>query len=358
MDFTSAISHSTSRPLQHEVYIPPVSGNRIRHEPVIDVTSFSDDGFADFTLDLTCMSPPGSPSGRTVSMSSSHVLFSSPPSPRPLSLLSENPSTSHLQSKERPTSQDGRKLSSTTSASVIHGSWPVTRFTGRGTPIDRSRRSEWGSTNGEDGIIFSTSASLDSDNRTDPGVGAPPNWFSSLQTQHDLEPVLLPEPSKVEMQPLSSDWDSVMHTVLESSGSSSALPRKGDDSAEQKGLDGTIDLSGVEMDLRLDASLDLGLGNGTSWYETGIPSGRAASSAGGSPSAYSTPPESPIQSQSECGSQLDDTVVVERPPENVGPIQKDEVHPKKDQEPGHWWHRIFIRFRKVKKVLKSHRSCV
>ncbi|KAJ7590798.1 hypothetical protein C8J56DRAFT_543053 [Mycena floridula] len=411
MDFTSAISHSSSRPLQREIYIPPVSSKKVRREPVIDVTSFSDDGFTDFDLDLTCMSPPGSPIGHTASLSSGHGLLPSPPSPRPLSFLSESPSTlttSQLQqlSKEqqRRTSQvlPSPKLSSTTSASIAHGSWPVTRYAGRGTPIDRSRRSEWGSTHGtdtvgEDGLLFSTvrSSSLDSGKRSDwitpnmTGVGAAQNWFSSLHIQRELEPILseplkrresvldprresmldpLPESSKIKMQTFNSDpaeWDSVMQTVLGSgvpSGSSSANHSPGksayDDANGTSPIDIETSASGIDMDLRLNEALDLGLGmgNGMNWYELGILSGRAASSAGDSPSAYSTPPGTPRESQSACGSQLDGTVVLEKDPESVVIVQREEPHFKQDVEGEHWWRRVFSRFRKVQKMLRSNRS--
>lgn len=159
------------------------------------------------------------------------------------------------------------------------------RYTGRGTPIDRSRRIEWASTHagfnesdvshgrvGEDGILFSDSdmqvqlrsASLDSATRPSQsqrsvspdwnfvcpspsnmtGVGAgvgsatttTPNWFANFPPHRELEPLgrsrscvmalpAEPLPSKIKLDGLESDpseWDSLMQTVLGSGDSPSS----------------------------------------------------------------------------------------------------------------------------------------
>lgn len=444
MDFTSAISHSSSRPLQIEIYIPPASSKRSslgHQEPVIDLSSFSDDGFHDFTLDLGCMSPPPSPPGsllaRTITRSdSTHgpggglglgiPALPSPPSPRPLSFLQDNSSmtTSQLQEhsreQQRRTSQvlPSPKLSAITSASALQSSWPLT---GRGTPVDHSRRSEWGSlsadhhhttagiiTNrgegagvGEDGVLFSTStttitggggggvgssSSLDSAIRPSQchsinmtGVGAGSSaWLTNLRQlersasrilqrsphsellddsdigmgeeieTEDIPPVpllssdtmttreqttttSLPEDSRIKLQVDSdpAEWDSLMQTVLGSTGASSSsasssetrqevppnplqptiiqtTERNHEDGSTQLVDDNSPEAAAAISEIDQAFRIGIGLDDIAQFRVPDPSSGTRAGGGGGtqtecddSPSAYSTPPATPRESQSQ-----------------------------------------------------------
>lgn len=223
-------------------------------------------------------------------------------------------------------------------SSVPRGSWPLMKYVGRGTPIDRSRRIEWSGTMGddvgEDGLLISDArpTSLDYSVRRSSQRSISPEW-------HDVVPSrrasTLParsrsrtfatqsaiEKPEIKLEGLSSDnseWSSFMQTVLSStdstsvtasaSGSTSNLPniplqdKPPEDQPEFK-EPLTLALSpeevrqldtGIEMDLGINEALDLGLGTrgGMNWFALGLlpASGRE------SPSVYSsaiqTPPAS------------------------------------------------------------------
>lgn len=192
MDFCSAISHSSSRPLEKEIYIPPVkAADRQLRESTIDVTSFGHDGFSDFELDLDCLSNPPSPpdsargSFSDVDLGNHHQVLTAALLP----LITHSPSSlttaqlqAYSQEQQKRTSQclPSPRHSPATSPQIARNSLPAIRYTGRGTPVNQARRSQWASTHtgvgesdagrivGEDGtLLFSQtrSGSLDSTSR-------------------------------------------------------------------------------------------------------------------------------------------------------------------------------------------------
>ncbi|KAJ2916087.1 hypothetical protein MD484_g4338, partial [Candolleomyces efflorescens] len=207
------------------------------------------------------------------------------------------------------------------------GSWPGLKYTGRGTPIDRSRSREWGGLIteedevAEDGVLFSPprSASLDSHVRSSQNPMSSPQWSylppllsatpsRSVSAMEDGQPdgveaIVEPPP---ELAPLNigadqaEDWDSIMWSVLgskkepEASSSTSDSGKEvysaqvGDDQAQSdgpvdQGVEGDhrptappVDFpmmtpdqieelhSGLESHLGIHQALDLGLGIGIS----------------------------------------------------------------------------------------------
>ncbi|KAJ7183784.1 hypothetical protein C8R46DRAFT_1186690 [Mycena filopes] len=144
-------------------------------DATLDVTSFSADGFSDFKLDLTCLSsplsPPPSPPPPSDSPFSSYLPSSPPASSRRSVSFTTGPTPSLGRASSTPRLSTSPRISLTgPAASTTASSWPLSRYVGRGTPIDHKRRSEWGGNGaggdevGEDGVLFSTvrSTSLDS----------------------------------------------------------------------------------------------------------------------------------------------------------------------------------------------------
>lgn len=221
------------------------------------------EGFSHFELDLSCLSRPASPAP-----SSCYHLPPSTPSPPP----SPPPPVQHTLSRTKsfaqqaiaPLKKTTKKLSSAHLSSMTmppgssRGSWPGVKYTGRGTPIDRSRNREWGGfiteedEVAEDGVLFSSlrSASLDSHVRPSQKSMSSPQWsylppllsatpsrsasaVDDEQTE-GAESVVEPPP---ELAPLNigadqaEDWGSIMRSVLGSKEpkASSSTP----DSAEE-----------------------------------------------------------------------------------------------------------------------------
>ncbi|KAJ3711300.1 hypothetical protein F5878DRAFT_90325 [Lentinula raphanica] len=239
-----------------------------------DVFSFKNDGFSDFTLDLSCLSNPSSPASSpgTIPLPSEDDNefidpFKTPSSPSagpflplPLTQQEGSPRGSPVPS-ETETTPSHKPSPITRATSLMRMSLPAMKYIGRGTPVDPGRRSQWGGRrkNGlneadvtEDGMMLfseelqTRSHSLDSHTYSHPNhrrslssewqtVGSPgpralsplPNMDidSSLErhtsttyrTPNYLEP--LPESSKIQIQVDSdpSEWDSIMKTVLGSS---------------------------------------------------------------------------------------------------------------------------------------------
>ncbi|KAG6885867.1 hypothetical protein C0992_004830 [Termitomyces sp. T32_za158] len=108
-------------------------------------------GFKDFDLDLTCLSLPASlpasiyEDARSISI----ALSVSPRHSISLSFRAPSP-TNSCRSKVSTTKSASPLLQNQSSTSVPRGPWPLVRYVGRGTPIDRTRRSEWGATSTED----------------------------------------------------------------------------------------------------------------------------------------------------------------------------------------------------------------
>ncbi|KAK6987562.1 hypothetical protein R3P38DRAFT_332829 [Favolaschia claudopus] len=155
------------------------SGGDERRDTILDVASFSAEGFTEFNLDLSCLSSSSSPSPPPSPFASAELPFppylhsSAPSSPRRVSFSAEPPpSLEHPLSPIRPSTSPRLSVSSVPSTGPGSSTWPVSRV-GHGTPIDRGRRSAWAGNAddagdedevAEDGVLFSTvrSRSIDS----------------------------------------------------------------------------------------------------------------------------------------------------------------------------------------------------
>lgn len=279
------------------------------------------EGFSTFELDLTCLSRPTSPSPS----SCIHL----PPVESPPSSPSSDPqqierslsrTRSFAQQAIAPLKKTTKRFSSSAQLSSMtmpssgsRGSWPGTKFTGRGTPIGRARNREWGNQIveeeevTEDGFLFSSlrSASLDSHMR--PSASLSPRWsylppLLSATPSHaeddedertERESICEPPPA---LAPISvgmdqgDDWDNIMKSVLgsqESPSTSSVDPRQQPSSTDENGPSGgegaadtteqrsaipIVDFpmmtsdqieelqTGLESHLGIHQALDLGLG--------------------------------------------------------------------------------------------------
>ncbi|KAG6874782.1 hypothetical protein C0992_006576 [Termitomyces sp. T32_za158] len=284
-------------------------------------------GFKDFDLDLTCLSPPTSPPASIYEDARSISIAPSVSPRHSISLSFRAPSPTHSRrSKVSTTKSASPLLQNQSSTSVPRGSWPLVRYVGRGTPIDRTRRSEWGATSTEDGDADGDG--VDEDGVFLPSVRGPsidsavsPDW-NILSRRASTVParastrVLRPSPA-IQIEGLGSEkpgeWASFVHTVLGESSSSSAASTSTSTSAStststaqpQPALlppaedpndedDTTLTMTpeqikqfdaelGIDLGLGLGGALDLGLGyrqsQGPSWFN---PGGRE------SPSVYSS----------------------------------------------------------------------
>nr|GAT60567.1 predicted protein [Mycena chlorophos] len=138
--------------------------------PLFDASAFSAEGFADFTLDLACLSPPSSPSNLPVAVDNDdgYMPASPPKSSRRSVSFSADPSTIVRPSSAPRLSFSGNGNGNGNGATAGVGSWTLGRYAtvGRGTPIDRERRSQWVGDGDEDedegeaneqGVLFSGS---------------------------------------------------------------------------------------------------------------------------------------------------------------------------------------------------------
>ncbi|KAJ7662856.1 hypothetical protein B0H17DRAFT_1257678 [Mycena rosella] len=298
----------------------------------LDVTSFSADGFSDFKLDLACLSttpsPPPSPPPPSDYPFSSYLPSSPPSSSRRSVSFSTGPSPSLGRVSSAPRLSTSPRISLISAPSNIPGSWPLSRYVGRGTPIDPSRRSEWGGRGpggedvAEDGVLFSTVRSTSIDSVPQPSqrsispltewnyISPPPVVYKPYSERRrstvSLEP--LPESAKIHLDGLdpnsSAEWASSMQMVLASPISASAstsTPELSSETHFESAMESVEELrtpeersearerAMSEMDLGLEslnAAVDQGLGlipGGMTWFDVGIlpSSGRA------SPSVYS-----------------------------------------------------------------------
>ncbi|KJA25105.1 hypothetical protein HYPSUDRAFT_65056 [Hypholoma sublateritium FD-334 SS-4] len=370
---------------------------RVPAESAIDTSIF--DVFTDFALDLTCLSPTTSPQPST-----SHLPLDRTPSPPTSPILSrsisfasasQTPAASSLSAKKSKKASSPQ-LSSTVPAGT-RGSWPLIKYAGRGTPIDRNRRLEWGGFSGEevaeDGALFSAarSTSLDSNAIRPSQRSLSPDWnyssnmSSSLShsthsesVSHKDRSVHEPPPELAPLEALGlnnpEDWDSIMQTVLsptrepelptptdtnnadedvkEESPSPYYSNRKDDKpvlplmTSEQMAQMN----NGVEIDLGIDAALDLGLGRrgGMNWFDLGMLP--ASASGRESPSVYSsqmvtpraTPPASVRASEHRSTTSA-----------KANPVGADENG--KSQVP-RWWQKIAMRVRQVHNIITIHKN--
>ncbi|KAF8992536.1 hypothetical protein BDQ17DRAFT_1369374 [Cyathus striatus] len=284
-------------------------------------------GFGDFDLDLSCLSlssvlpPPRTPSP--------------PPSPilsRSVSVVRQLRPLTKMPSKR----QSSPLLPPMASLSLTRGTWP-SDFTGRGTPIDRTRRSEWGGILGEeivgeDGVLLSSTAigSFDSPKPTS-HRSVSPDWNYVPSTTSAPASLLgaqkasgapdeVPELAPIEIKGLESDrpdeWDSIMEAVLRPadiiSGEGSRSRVLGEVEEEKKEEDSKDEVNGIAtpapvgaaaaattvvaisessepvLDLQagLDAALDMGLGLSGGRNGTGNGNGDSATSALSAPSDH------------------------------------------------------------------------
>ncbi|KAF8885471.1 hypothetical protein BD779DRAFT_675124 [Infundibulicybe gibba] len=303
-------------------------------------------GFTDFEVDLSWPTEP-SPSPST------SELPPSTPSPRPSVSISSQASISMTLGR-KPTLP---RLAPIAAASILRGSWPLAKYAGRGTPIDRHRTVEWGGLAGEgvgeDGVLFPTtrSPSMDSAVRAS-SRSVSPDWNdvspasqkrrsnSRLREASSKKTLVIdktiPEAIQINIDGIGAEdpgeWGSFVQTVLSTSQSASTSQHPSDtelghDTAlgaghEPSALDATraplerteefkfsrstehaappaeVSMSpeeirnldtGLDIDLNLDAPLDLGLSvNGhTDWPRPDPFAATAAESGRDSPSVYS-----------------------------------------------------------------------
>ncbi|KAL0057385.1 hypothetical protein AAF712_015971 [Marasmius tenuissimus] len=372
--FMSGLSDSSSRPLLEYSgegkLIHVGSSGDSSSAPELDIISnFKSDGFSDFELDLSCLSNPPSPLQEDIPLASSaHVgaLELSPSLPLEPPLMSRrSPPTKSLPFfSSSPPNRDPTPSPKMTPLEMLksspdepRNSWPLVKYVGRGTPIDPTRRIEWGhgSNNGdvpnEHGVLFSSGGSgransLDSAVRSSSQewqhvapshnhshtLSGPPRALSPLlQLTLDMSPLEpLPETSKLQVKGIESDpdeWTSVMDTVMKSSGSASGsgstsgsgnadtsagpsppVPQKDKGAGESSAAAATpaapqpTDFAMFGLDTAVD--LGLGLGTGMNFFNLGLAPGtsdighghsihRASTTGRDSPSVYSTAPPTP-----------------------------------------------------------------
>ncbi|KAJ3859031.1 hypothetical protein EV359DRAFT_68518 [Lentinula novae-zelandiae] len=421
MDFSfdSVVTEASTRPLFDYTSVGS-SSSKLQAKPgatEVDVSSFRNDGFSDFTLDLTCLSNPSSPVSSPPTPLASDNGHNILPAPSPTSPLLPQMQASPRTSTETPATPPKANANSITRAtSMMRMSLPAMRYIGRGTPIDPGRRSQWGGRKSEDvtedGMLFSEihAHSLDSHNyphrrsiSSDWQAVSEPRALSPLHMDIDsalenhtpifLEP--LPESSKIQIQVDSdpTEWESVMKTVLGSSGTpSSSRPRTGDGgtSSSRRSSQGPIPglpqhPNGFDIVLGLNSALDLGLGlgKGMNFFELGL----IPDTGRDTPSVYSLAPESPDHprppSAEKASQELDlmeNELPEHRPPqkEEQKESQRQEQHSSEDGGSGsttaetrapvavpfepkamrdvhrmHWWQKTIFKLRKVQKLLKA-----
>ncbi|KAF8910926.1 hypothetical protein CPB84DRAFT_1723068 [Gymnopilus junonius] len=355
----------------------------------IDTSIF--DVFTDFELDLSCLSTPPSPEASTSELPPPTP---SPPSSPVLARTSSYASQLSSLTKRLPAKKAlSHKLSSTVSAAP-RGSWPLVKYAGRGTPIDRSRRLEWAGFSteevGEDGLLSShvRSTSLDSGIRPSQRSLSPEwNYLPRLSSSSshsegttprdhsvDEQP---PELAPIEIEAKEDEWDSIMKTVL-SPTVESTEPDEEEDRGEEKSesksdseratentdptnipsdtptmspeqIEQLNTVTGFDIDLGLNAALDLGLGQrgGMNWFNLGL----LPTSASGreSPSVYSYQAQTPQAS----------------PRASVQPSEHRSTTSTKAEgnavtnvksEPSRWWRKMVNQIRRVQTLVTIHKN--
>ncbi|PPQ78953.1 hypothetical protein CVT25_002282 [Psilocybe cyanescens] len=346
-------------------------------------------GFTDFELDLSCLSPPASPTASTSELPPSTP---SPPSSPKLSRTISYASQLTVTTKKSTKKASAPQLS-TTAPAGSRGSWPIIKYAGRGTPIDRNRRLEWGGFSGEevaeDGVLFSAVRSTSLDSAIRPSQRSlSPEWnqrspLSSANSHsthsdshrtastYEQPPALAPIQFEGLGADKSEDWDSIMKTFLSPTKELPELAEIMPEAQLKSELEGVTestheaDLSttpqtmspeqmeqlnnALEMDLDLNAALDLGLGQkeGMNWFNLGL----LPTSARGreSPSVYSSQAQSlehsapPSVHASEHRSTTSTKAEV-----TFSPTVKSEPH--------HWWTKIMVRLRRVRTIVTTHKN--
>lgn len=364
-------------------------------KPSIDIPMFE---FSDFSADLT-LSPTSS---TTPSLSSEPPRPDSPSSTSsPIPSTGASATTPERTSRELPSTQ----LSPVKAATLMRSSWPLIKYVGRGTPIDRTRRSQWGGSVdydnvGEDGVLYSTtvrSSSLDSAAQSSTR-SVSPEWnlvsVTSSQRSQNLPPLQLMMGEEVEARgPLTDhlgisdrleakpkEWSDFMQGLLESTAAASASSEIdlsqlqastsslvieetpagadiGETSPDEQDArdttetptarpseEGTTDE--LKMDLGSTTALDLSLSVGPNTNHFPVPeyaSGRM------SPSVYSTAPPTPCASRpassisrhSSCSSSSSTNTAMSRYSHRPGPP---------------WWRKFLSRVEQLRKLRRMLRS--
>ncbi|RDB26071.1 hypothetical protein Hypma_006154 [Hypsizygus marmoreus] len=349
------------------------------HNAVIEIPSF--EGFTDFELDLSCLSPPSSPPASIIETDTRSM--SPPASPSSRRSISFQSSASHSHDKS-----PSPRLLPVTPSTVARGSWPLMRYVGRGTPIDRNRRIEWGGIGnediGEDGVLFSTVRSTSLDSAIRPSQRSiSPEWnilassplgrrSSTLPPRNrsrSFAPETVVETPAIKLEGLGTDntgeWSSLLQTVLgsatteEATASTSKLPEPPAVEVPKASVVHEVSAkpsmspeeirqlnTGLEMDLDIDTALDLALGyrGGMNWFEVGMlpESGRASPS-----SVYSSHPPSLRPSPPPSVSASDN-----RSPTSTKAEPDRRVEVKSGAQV--WWRRILRRLRKAHFLLGAH----
>ncbi|KAJ7106937.1 hypothetical protein C8R44DRAFT_885627 [Mycena epipterygia] len=359
-------------------------------DATLDVTAFSTDGFSEFKLDLTCLSttpsPPPSPPPPSDYPFSSYLPSSPPSSSRRSVSFSTGPSPSLGRASSVPRLSTSPRISLTsTPSNIAGGSWPLSKYVGRGTPIDPGRRSEWSGGPrvedvAEDGVLFSTVRSTSIDSAPQPSqrsispltewnyISPPPLVYKPYSERRrstvSLDP--LPESAKIHLDGVdpnsSAEWASSTQKVLASPVSATAstsTPELSSETHFESAMESAEELRtpderrgdaerdrDTEMDLGLEslnAAVDQGLGlipGGMTWFDVGIlpGSGRA------SPSVYSCDQPS--------------TPRISRPRSvNMFEPEIDARVPLRYRfQTRLWWQRFLNRLRRLQAMLRRRRS--
>ncbi|KAF8955694.1 hypothetical protein BDZ97DRAFT_1856299 [Flammula alnicola] len=358
-------------------------------ESTIDTSIF--DVFTDFDLDLSCLSAPPSPAASTSN------LPPSTPSPPLSPLLSRSISfasqAAPVITKKSPRKASSPVLSSTAPTSA-RGSWPLIKYAGRGTPIDRNRRLEWGGFSGEevaeDGMLFSTVRSTSLDSAIRPSQRSiSPEWnymsplSSSISHSAHSEPTLYKDSSihepPPELAPLeglglnkTDEWDSIMKTILSPATEPSTLTdttEAAEDVKEEsqpepdnstKPMDAATPPmmtpeqmeqlnNGLEIDLGIDAALDLGLGQrgGMNWFDLGLlPTSKNGRE---SPSVYSSQVATPRASPPASLRASEHRSTTSTKAEANGAADVKSESPR-------WWQKMLFRIRHVQNSITIHKN--
>lgn len=285
---------------------------------------------------------------------------------------------------------------SATAPAGTRGSWPLIKYAGRGTPIDRNRRLEWGGFSGdeaaEDGVLFSAarSTSLDSNAIRPSQRSLSPEWHyssnmsSSLShsthseaTSHKIGPLHEPPPALAPVEALglneAEEWDSIMKTVLsptrepeapthietlaaeedtKEEATASDLDRKKDPPVRLVMTPEQLEQmnNGLEIDLGIDAALDLGLGRGSgmNWFDLGLLP--ASASGRESVSIYSSQVATPRASPpvSVRASEHRSTTSTKANPAGPDGDAKSPAF--------RWWQKMMMRIRQVHNLITIHKN--
>ncbi len=350
----------------------------------VDTSIF--DVLSEFRLDL-CLSPPTSP---TPSTSDLPATTPSPPSPpilsRSFSFVSQKAPTVAVDKSVKKSSSE--KFSSTAPART-RGSWPLIKYTGRGTPIDPRRRMEWAGFSTEevveDGLLFSTSVrspSFDSavhslEECSPPESDHAPAHPSPITNSafskkapsiHEPPPELGPLDIECSSSSKSEEWDSIIKSILattlqehppieeckNSEGGVVVLeecPPKGAMNFCIMSKEQVEELNtGLETDLGLNSSLDLGLGqrpgSAMKWFDLNLRVSRCSS-----PSVYSSQAISPRKRSPAPSQTFDQRSMSSTKADHHGTSNADHKLISNS-----WWRSIFTRVRRIQTSLITSKS--